>query len=231
MGGRELLRVKGGGGMRAAMALALGLLVGLSAACPGDFKRPTYKLENRRVHPLKIITRGAKGCAAQLDLSDPDSYRAPVTQTLNPGYLVTLSWLAPQGRYADDERDAGTDGNADAGGDADADGGAGSDAAMGRDADPSAGNDGDAGGDGGNDAGSDAGVVPYPQDQRCGALWIELPEHGYEAVLAWDYAPYLDSDADTWEYAVVIEGTKTHVAVHLPKGIRQLEVPADRTNP
>jgi hypothetical protein len=54
---------------------------------------------------------------------------------------------------------------------------------------------------------------------------ISLPEHDYEAVLAWDNAPYLYSDEDTWKYAVVIEGTKTKVGVHLPEGVRELDVP------
>jgi len=217
MRGAELVvSVKGGGVMRAAMALALGMLAGLFAACPGDFGRPTYKLENRRVHPLKIITRSAKGCAAQVDLSDPDSYQRPLTQTLDPGYLVTLSWLWQQGNYQEDE-DAGAENEPDAGTDSGGD--------AGSDADPDAGNDGAAGGDGGDDAGSDAGLPPYPQEVRCGAIWISLPEHDYEAVLAWDNAPYVDSDVDTWKYAVVIEGTKTKVAVHLPEGIRELEVP------
>jgi hypothetical protein len=219
-GGELVMSAKGGGAMRAAMALALGLLVGLCVACPGDPAQPTYKLENRRVHPLKIITRAAKGCARQLDLSDPDSYQGPVTQTLGAGHVVSMSWLWQQGHDPADE-DPGGDGEPDAGGDVDPDAGTDSDGDAGSDADADAGNDGDAG----SDAGSDARVRPYNPDEGCGAMWISLPEHDYEAVLAWDSAPYLDSEQDTWKYAVVIEGTKTLVGVHLPAGIRELEVP------
>jgi hypothetical protein len=236
MGGHELVSLKGGGGMRTAMALALGLIVGLCVACPSDSGPPTYTLENRRVHRLKISTRRAKGCAGQVDLSDPDSYHAPVRQTLDPGQLITLSWSTPQESYqagedagADAAPDAGSDSGADAGSDAgavtDADAGAVIDADAGSVAAPDAGIDGDAGGNGGNDAGSDAGLAPYREPQSCGAVWIELPEHGYEAVLAWDRVPYSHSDDDTWKYAVVIEGTKTEVAVHLPEGIRELDAP------
>lgn len=80
---------------------------------------------------------------------------------------------------------------------------------------------------------ADAGVGnpdpdPYPLSSPygCGAIWISFPDHDYEAVWAWDESTHFwYYDANTWRFAVVVEGTEENVAVHVPAGVRELEEP------
>ena len=71
----------------------------------------------------------------------------------------------------------------------------------------------------------DARSSRYPYRVECGAVWLSLPDHDYEAVLAWDESEYSSRSAELWEHALVVEGTKERVRVHVPEGVEELGVP------
>jgi len=157
------------------MAVTLGLLGCLSAACWDSDYFYGYGLENRRNHTLKITVRSALGCQSQVDLADPESFGEAVTRTLDPGEIVELDAFSNES--------VGT-------------------------------------------RAIDAGLgSPYPYTGDCGAVWVSLPDHDYEAVLAWDEQDDSPSAAYAWDFALVVEGTEERVRVHVPKGMKELGVP------